>query len=158
MRWYSKFQSIKNKPNWFHLLVHTAHIISFVLKIIPVRKAWRYQSGNNNPYIEEQTTQWPKEKVQTDKQRSTKHTHKTKDRVTRTPLKTGGEFRCSGRVGNFCSTNDTRRVNLVTIPVISHVSFYGILFYDYWFIDTFVIFELIDFHSNNGHFENYITC
>jgi hypothetical protein len=28
---------------------------------------------------EEQTTQWPKEKVQKDKQRSTKHTHKTKD-------------------------------------------------------------------------------
>jgi hypothetical protein len=47
--------------------------------------------GNQNPYIEEeQTTQWPKEKVQTDKQRSTKHTHKTKDRVTRTPLKTRG--------------------------------------------------------------------
>ena len=40
---------------------------------------------------EEQTTQWPKEKVQKDKQRSTKHTHKTKDRVTRTPLKAGGE-------------------------------------------------------------------
>jgi hypothetical protein len=36
---------------------------------------------------EEQTTQWPKEKVQKDKQRPTKHTHKTKDRVTRTPLK-----------------------------------------------------------------------
>jgi hypothetical protein len=30
------------------------------------------------------------EKVQKDKQRSTKHTHTTKDRVTRTPLKTGG--------------------------------------------------------------------
>jgi hypothetical protein len=28
--------------------------------------------------------------VQKDKQRSTKHTYKTKDRVTRTPLKTGG--------------------------------------------------------------------
>jgi hypothetical protein len=40
---------------------------------------------------EEQTTQKPKEKGQKDKQRSTKHTHKTKDRVTRTPLKTGGE-------------------------------------------------------------------
>jgi hypothetical protein len=26
-----------------------------------------------------------------DKQPSTKHTHKTKDRVTRTPLKTGGD-------------------------------------------------------------------
>ena len=37
-----------------------------------------------------QTTQWPKEKVQKDKQRSTKHTYKTKDRVTRTPLKFGG--------------------------------------------------------------------
>ena len=24
-------------------------------------------------------------------------THKTKDRVTQTPLKTGGELRCSGR-------------------------------------------------------------
>jgi hypothetical protein len=41
--------------------------------------------GNQNPYIkDEQTTQCPKEKVQKDKQRSTKHTHKTKDQVTRT--------------------------------------------------------------------------
>jgi hypothetical protein len=32
------------------------------------------KGGNQNPYIEEeQTTQWPKEKVQKDKQRSTKH-------------------------------------------------------------------------------------
>jgi hypothetical protein len=52
----------------------------------------RYQRGNQNPYIEEeQTTQWSKEKGQKDKQRYTKHTHKIKDRVTRTPLKTGGE-------------------------------------------------------------------
>ena len=41
---------------------------------------------------EEQTTQWPKEKVQKDKQRSTKHTHKSKDRVTRTPLKTNNDL------------------------------------------------------------------
>jgi hypothetical protein len=33
-----------------------------------------------------------KEKVQKDKQRFIKHTHKTKDRVTRTPLKTGDEL------------------------------------------------------------------
>jgi hypothetical protein len=53
------------------------------------RRACRYQRSNQNPYIEEeQTTQWPKEKVQKDKQRSTKHAHKTKDRVTRTRLKT----------------------------------------------------------------------
>ena len=36
-------------------------------------------------------------KGQKDKQQSTKHTHKTKDRVTPTPLTTGGELRCSGR-------------------------------------------------------------
>jgi hypothetical protein len=40
---------------------------------------WRYQRDNQNPKIEEeQTTQRTKEKVQKDKQRSTKHTHKTK--------------------------------------------------------------------------------
>jgi hypothetical protein len=60
-----------------------------------------------------------KRKVQKDKQRSTKHTYKTKDRVTRTPLKTGGEPRCSGRLSSSCSTSDTRGVNLVTNPVIS---------------------------------------
>ena len=69
---------------------------------------------------EEQTTQWPKEKAQKDKQRSTKRTHKTKDRVTRTPLKTGDELRCSGRVNSSCSTSDTRRVNLVTNTMINH--------------------------------------
>ena len=60
-----------------------------------------------------------KKKVQKDKQRSTKHTYKTKDRVTWTPLKTGGELRFSGRVSSSCSTSGTRRVNLVTNSVIS---------------------------------------
>ena len=48
-----------------------------------------------------------------DEQRSTKHTHKTKDRVTRTPSKTESELRCSARVSSSCSTSGTRRVNLV---------------------------------------------
>ena len=40
------------------------------------------KGGNQNLYIEEeQTTQWPKEKVQKDKQRSTKHAH-TKQTIT----------------------------------------------------------------------------
>ena len=39
-------------------------------------------------------------------------THKINDRVTRTPLKTGGEL--------MCSTSDIRRVNLVTNPVVNH--------------------------------------
>ena len=56
-------------------------------------KSLKISKGNQNAYIEEeQTTQGTKEKVQKDKQRSTKHTHKTKDPVTRTPLKSGGEL------------------------------------------------------------------
>jgi hypothetical protein len=47
------------------------------------RIVWKYQ---------EQTTQLPKEKVQRDKQRWRKITYKTKDRVTRTPIKTGDEL------------------------------------------------------------------
>jgi hypothetical protein len=71
------------------------------------------KGGNQNPYIdEEQKTQWLKEKGQTT-------IYKTKDRVTRAPLRTGGELRCSGRVGSFYSTSDTSRVNLVTNTLIS---------------------------------------
>ena len=44
-----------------------------------LRRVWKYQKGNHNPYIEEQTTQWSKEKGQQEKQRSTKHAHTTKD-------------------------------------------------------------------------------
>jgi hypothetical protein len=42
-----------------------------------------------------------------------------KDRETRT-LKTWGELGCSGKVSSSCSTSDSRRVNLVTNPVISY--------------------------------------
>jgi hypothetical protein len=85
------------------------------------KKSLKIPKGDNqNTYIEEeQTTQWPKEKVQKGKQLSTKHTYKTKDRETRSPLKSGGELRCYGRVRSSCSTSGTRRVNLVTNPMIS---------------------------------------
>ena len=71
-------------------------IVSVFLNVQFRLTQWRYnkksmkipKGGNQNPYIEEQTTQPPNEKGQKDKQRSTKHTHKTKDRVTRTPLET----------------------------------------------------------------------
>ena len=53
------------------------------------------------------------------KQRSTKLSYKTKDRVAGTALKTGVEFRFSARISSSCSTIDTRRVNLVTHPIIS---------------------------------------
>ena len=74
--------------------------------------------SNQNPYIEEeQTTHWHIEEGQKEKQRSTKYTCKTKDQVTPTPLNTGRELRCSGRVSSSCSTSDTRRVKLVYGPV-----------------------------------------
>ena len=75
----------------------------------------RYQRGNQNPYIEEkQTTQWPEEKLQKDKERSTKHTHTIKDRVTRTRVKLGYEIMSSGRVCRS-STSGIGRVNKVEI-------------------------------------------
>ena len=58
------------------------HNISRTQHPYVIRRVWRC---TQNPYIEEeQTTLWLKEKGQKDKQQSTKHTHKTKDRVTRT--------------------------------------------------------------------------
>jgi len=47
------------------------------------------------------TSDKSKEKVQKDKQRCTKHTHATKDRVSGTSIKPGGELWCSGRVSIF---------------------------------------------------------
>ena len=46
-----------------------------------IRRVWIYQRGNQNSHIEEQTTQWPNEKLQKDKQRSTKHTQEPKRKV-----------------------------------------------------------------------------
>jgi len=37
------------------------------------------------------------------------NTHKNKDRVTRTALKTGGKLGCCGKISSSCSTNGTRR-------------------------------------------------
>ena len=81
---------------------------------------------HNGQKTEEQTTQWLKDR-RTDntmaKRKSTKgqqrSTHKAKDQTTRTPLKTGDDLKCSGRVIRSCPTNVTRRVDLVTNPVIS---------------------------------------
>ena len=55
--------------------------------VIGIRKSKKYRQHNGQ--------------MKKDQQRSTKHTHKAKDRVTRTPLKTGGELRCSGKSKQF---------------------------------------------------------
>ena len=115
IRWYTNIVILLISMSSRSRILQVCTWIVFLLDLtIWVRRVWRYQRSNQNPYIEEkQTTQWPKEKVQKDKQRSTKHTHKTKDRVTRTPLKTEGELRCSGTVSSSCSTSGTRRVILL---------------------------------------------
>jgi len=90
---------IRTKSDWLlketrYEVVNALTLTWFIRKSLKIPKG-----GNQSPYIvEEQKTQWPKEKLQKHKQRSTKHTYKTKDRVTRTPMKIGGELRCSGRV------------------------------------------------------------
>ena len=80
--------------HWIYTVKKTVNIINTFNGINGyktwVRRDWRYQRFNRNPQIEGQTTQWSNEKGQKDKQRSTKHTHKSKDRVTRKPLKTEG--------------------------------------------------------------------
>jgi hypothetical protein len=53
-----------------YLKLRTIAIIKEIYKLI-LRRVWRYQRGNQNSYIEEE--QWPNEKGQKDKQRSTKH-------------------------------------------------------------------------------------
>ena len=79
---------------------------------IPKRKSESvYRRRTDNTMAKRKCTKY--------KKRCTKPTYKTKDRVTRTPLKTGGELRFSGRVSSSCSTSGTRRFNLVTNPVIS---------------------------------------
>ena len=85
------------------------------------RRAWRYQSGTQNRKSNKNKHINGKEKkgettIYNDLQNIT---HQTKDWVTRTPPKSGGEHMCSGKISSSSSTSDTRPVTLVTNPVIS---------------------------------------
>ena len=62
-----------------------------------------------------QITQWPKDKVQNDKERSTKHTYKTKDQVTRTPLTTGMNS------GAYSTDSGQKYSNASDFPYIFHI-------------------------------------
>jgi hypothetical protein len=60
--------------------------------IFQYRRVCKYQSGNQNPYIEEeQTTQWPKEKS-TKGQTTIYKTSTSNQRSSKTNLKTGDEL------------------------------------------------------------------
>jgi hypothetical protein len=60
-----------------------------------IQRKWQHRVQKKKKYKAktQHNMQWPKEKVQKDKQRSTKH-YTYKDRVTRTPLNIGSERRC----------------------------------------------------------------
>jgi hypothetical protein len=47
-----------------------------------------------------------------DKQLHNKILHRKQKTAKQTPLKTGGEVVCSGRVGGFCSTSGIRRITV----------------------------------------------
>jgi len=77
-----RFKGLSNGILGSALYRSSRKLLFYRIPLKLIRRVWRYQRGNQNPYIEEkQITQWPKETVQMDKQRSTKHTHKTKDRI-----------------------------------------------------------------------------
>ena len=70
---------------------------------------------------------------QKNKQRSTKHTHKTKDRLTRTPLTTergGGGTQVLRKCSNSCSTSGTGHVYLQLTTKLT-IAFYikSLIFY-----------------------------
>ena len=69
---FSLFFVFRNIPIFYYHVLEVLNRWS-IFKDDIVRRVSRYQRGNQNPHIEEQTTQWPKEKVQKDKQRSTRH-------------------------------------------------------------------------------------
>ena len=74
------------------------------------------KGGNQNPYIEEEpTTQWPKKK---DKQRSTKHTHKTKDLVTQAPQRIGDELMCYKCIATLPHLSDTHTLYILVFDVM----------------------------------------
>ena len=121
-----KFWNFANSLNWLwqelQLVFQKISSITygFRVKLDCSKKSLKIPKGQSESVYRRRTDNtMAKRKGTKDKQWSTKHTYKIKDRVTRTPLKTGGELRCSGRISSSCSTSGTRHVNLVTNPVIS---------------------------------------
>ena len=77
---------------------------------------WSVWYHLKKPQIED-NTMVKRKRTNNDLQNTTK---KTQDRSTRTPLTTGCDLKCSGRVSISSSTSVIRRVTLATNPVINH--------------------------------------
>jgi hypothetical protein len=72
-------------------------------------------------------------------------TQKNNDRATRTPLKPEENSGASGKVSSSCSTSDTRRVTLVTNPVISHE----------WGNDHYSYLSVVAYNTLQGHLSEW---
>jgi hypothetical protein len=102
-----------------------------------------------------------KKKGQNDKQRSTKHTHKTKDRVTRTPLKIGCEIRCSGRVCSSCSSGNF--VSCLSLMFMISNRGYVVLRYYYYYMHHVIIY-ICNYYFSGIHrrviisFNKLVSC
>ena len=102
-----------NKSQKKMLFFHCGRVLLWVLweshfPFVVYKKSLKIPKEQSESVYRRTDNTMAKRKSTKDKQRYTKHTHKTKDRVTRTPLKTGDELRCSGMVSSSCSTSDTR--------------------------------------------------
>jgi hypothetical protein len=94
-------------------IVSRVHLYAYHVLL---RRDWRYQREVIRICKSKKNRQHNAQKKSTKGQTTIYkiYAYETKDRVTRTPLKTGGELMCSGRVSSSCSTSGTRRVNLVS--------------------------------------------
>jgi hypothetical protein len=90
------------------LIIAVLFIYMMEIAYIQRKKSLRIPKGQSESVYRRRTDNTTANRKSTKWQRSTKHTHKTKDRETRTPLKTVGELRCHGRVSSSCSTSGTR--------------------------------------------------
>ena len=92
--------------------VHLQYTI-LITPLVFSRRVWRYQRGNQSPYIEEaQTTQWTNNDLQ--------NIHTQLKIKWHEPLWKPGLTQVLRKVSSSCSTSGARRVNLVTNPMISH--------------------------------------
>ena len=83
-KWYTSRGQTKQNNNTICVRHHYAQT-----NTNNVRRVWWYQRGNQNRISKKNRQHNGQKTNDKDKQRSTKHTYQTKDRVTRTPQKPG---------------------------------------------------------------------
>ena len=79
--------------SWYYLNLSNEYVgdVIILTQVIKYKKSLKIPKGQSEPVNRRRTYNTiAKGKGQNDKQRSIKHTHKTKDGFTRTPPKTGG--------------------------------------------------------------------